>query len=86
MFINFLFIFFSVLYELFTARRAWQSSLGKGGRAVYDLIKGNFNFFKENPRTRNISLDNFILACVEKNPQKRPTALEAIGKIIDIQF
>ena len=71
---------------MFTARRAWQSSLGKGGRAIYDLIKGNFDFFKENPRTGNANLDHFILACVEKNPQKRPTALEAIGRLIDIQF
>ena len=43
-----IFFYFRVLYEIVTCKRAWKNYIGKGVVAIYNLIHGNYDFWKEN--------------------------------------
>eukprot|EP00828_Plagiopyla_frontata_P014798 TRINITY_DN1928_c0_g3_i1.p1 TRINITY_DN1928_c0_g3~~TRINITY_DN1928_c0_g3_i1.p1 ORF type:complete len:103 (+),score=24.26 TRINITY_DN1928_c0_g3_i1:1-309(+) len=69
------------VYKRQTQKRAWKKYIGQGAIAIYNLIHSNFNFFEENEKTGNSELDQLILDCVQQDPNKRPSAKEALEKV-----
>ena len=75
-------IFFRILYEMITEKRAWARLVRRKPFEIYDIIRDKeFEFFKTNSKTGYEEIDELIELCVNRDPKKRPTAGQVLKRI-----